>query len=546
MSSTWKFTYSFVQFRNDMFGAITSTVVVLPLSLAFGVATGLGAAAGIYGALAVGFFAAVFGGTSTQISAPTAPMAVAMAAVIASHAQSLGEAFLIVSISGVMLILLGISGVGRFIVYTPRVVISGFMSGIGIIIIVIQLLPLIGAQPVSNVVETFGTLVGSLRSINFNSLLVGTVTLAICIFWPRQLKKFAPAPLVALAVGVVMGMLWFTNLPVIGEIPIGLPEMQIEFPPVKEVIRFLEPALILALICAVDSLLSSLIADTLTGTEHNSNKELVGQGIGNVIAGIIGGIAGSGSIPGTVANIRVGARTIISGASYPIMMLVIIVGITDVIEAIPLAVLAGILIKVGWDAIDWRVIRCALLIERARLAVLLLTLLVTVFVDLLTAVALGLIASTMSYARTIEEVELDNIRSAPILDQHLFEGTEIQQEVDEYAARTGILYMIGSISIAAKSKLVIDAAKDLKDHEVVIFDFTDTKFIDDDIALVIEQFTELAEEEGIDIIVCGLSEPIHSKLSSFHALQKVAENRIVASVTDAHEVARQILIKRPQ
>ena len=541
-----KFEYSFVQFRNDMFGAITSTVVILPLSLALGIATGLGASAGIYGAVAVGFFAAVFGGTSTQISAPTAPMAVAMSAIIATYAQSMGEAFLIVSMAGIMLILLGLSGVGRYIIYTPRVVISGFMSGIGVIIIVIDVLPLIGGQPVSNVVGTIGALAESIKSVNFDSLLVGTVALAFCVLWPRQLRKFAPAPLVALVVGAALGMIWFTDLPVIGEIPTGLPELRIDFPPIDQFIRLLEPALILALIGAVDSLLTSLVADTLTGTEHNSNKELVGQGIGNFVAGLIGGMPSSGATPGTVANIKVGARTFIAGASYPIVMVLVIVLIADVIEAIPLAVLAGILIKVGWDAIDWRVIRCIHKIERSRLVILLLTLGVTVFVDLLTAVALGLIASSMSYARTIEAIEIDNVRSAPILDAYLFEGTDVKLSNDPFAARTGILSMVGAITIAAKSKLVTDAAEDLKDHNIVIFDFTNTKFIDDDIALLIEQFTQLAEENGIHIIVCGLSESIRTKLNSFNALENVPTDRIVNSVADAEQVSREILTNLPQ
>ena len=530
--------YSLGRLKGDLFGGLTATVVILPLSLAFGVATGLGASAGIYGAIAVGFFAAVFGGTSTQISGPTAPMAVAIAVIVASHADHIGEVFMIVSLAGLFQILLGLSRIGRFIEYTPRVVVSGFMSGIGVIIIIMQLLPLFGSSPVSGgVLDTLPMLFDGMRSINSHALVIGAVALAISVFWPKQFRRFLPAPLLALVVGTLLGIFWFSDVPTVGHVPKGLPYLHVELPTLDFLLEALEPALILALIGSVDSLISSLIADTLTGTNHNPNRELVGQGIGNTVSGLLGGLPGSGSPLGTVANIRAGASSTVSGISYAIVTALILIAISDVIEPIPLAALAGVLIKVGFDVIDWRIVSCMHRIRRDRLVILLLTFGLTVFVDLLAAVAIGLIASAMAHARTIERFEHDNILSAAILDQHLFDEVGIRSDADPFQARTGIISLNGVISIASKTMLIKSAGQEIQDHEIIIFDFSATKHIDQDIVLVIEQFTEVADENEITIIMSGLPESIHNNMKALRVLDLVKSENIVETLLEAKHLA---------
>ena len=534
--------YNLAQFKGDLFGALTAAVVVLPLSLAFGVATGLGASAGIYGAIAVGFFAAVFGGTSTQISGPSAPVAVAIAVIVTSHADNISEAFLIVSIAGIFQIMLGLSAIGRYIEYVPRVVVSGFMSGIGVIIIIVQLLPLVGASPHSEgAMGTMSSLPETLKSANIQALIIGTIALGVAIFWPARLRKFLPAPLLALIVATLVGIFWLSDAPVIGEIPSGLPMVQIELPGFSFLWEALEPAFILAMIGSVESLISAVMADTLTGSRHKPNRELIGQGIGNIVSGIFGGLPGSGSPPGTAANIRAGATTTVSGISYSIILLLILLGISDVVEPIPLAALSGVLIKVGWDIIDWRIVSRIHLIQRPRMVILLLTFGLTVFVDLLAAVALGLIAAAMSHARTIERFELDSIVSAAILDLNLFDDDETLTDIDPYSTRTGLICLNGIISIASKTKLVNSTAEDIKDHEVIIFDFTATQFIDDDIALVIEQLTEVAAQDNISIIMCGFSESIFKTMIALNVLNLVPDDHIVDSLEDAKQLARQII-----
>ena len=196
-----------------------------------------------------------------------------------------------------------------------------------------------------------------------------------------------------------------------------MPQIELPVFSLSLLVRAIEPALILALLGSIDSLLTSLIADAMTRTRHNPNRELIGQGIGNVVAGFIGGLPGAGATLGTVVNIRAGGQTQVSGALRAAILLALVLGLGKYVEAIPHAVLAGILMKVGWDIIDWRFILRIHRVQREHLLVMLITLALTVFVDLVTAVAIGLIAAGMAGARQFERLELDRVISLPLLDQ---------------------------------------------------------------------------------------------------------------------------------
>ena len=223
-----KFDYSLDKLRGDIFGGLTCSVVGLPVALAFGVASGLGPTAGMYGAIAVGFFAAVFGGTRSQISGPTGPMSIAMAVIVTAHADTLAEAFTIVVLAGFIQAALGLARIGRFVAYTPYSVISGFMTGIGVIIMIVQIAPFLGSPvAVGGVIGAVNALVETFTSVNFHALAVAAVTLVVGILWPRPFRRFLPAPLAAMVVGCALGILWLNDLPIIGDVPTGLPDLQI-------------------------------------------------------------------------------------------------------------------------------------------------------------------------------------------------------------------------------------------------------------------------------------------------------------------------------
>ena len=531
--------YSFEALRGDLFGGITAMVVALPVALGFGVASGLGAAAGLYGAIAAGFFAALFGGTKSQISGPTAPMTVAMAVIVTGYASDIAEALTVVVMAGCLQILLGLSRIGRFVAYTPHVVISGFMSGIGIIVVVIQLLPFVGGVSVAGgVLGALGALPGAVAGLNVSAFAIAATTLAIAVFWPRRFAQYLPAPLVALLAGTLLGVLWLTDAPVIGTVPTGLPAFQFEVPEWSFLARAVEPALILALLGSVDSLLVSLVADSLTRTQHSPNRELLGQGVGNIVAGLVGGVPGAGSPILTVTNIRAGGRTPVSGVCYAVLMLGLVLGLGRFVEPIPHAALAGILVKIGWDIIDWRLLSRVHRLQREHLVVMLTTLALTVFVDLVTAVAVGLIAAGMAHARQLERLELDSVVSVPFLDRKFLGRADAS---DPYSARVGLVALKGSITVASSHKLVTVIAEDIKDHEVVIFDFTGTAYLDDSAAMVIEQLLEVAKKESTSYILMGLSGAVSHTLHALNILRQVPDGQIVETLEEARDVSYGLL-----
>lgn len=546
----FRFEYDIDSLRGDVFGGVTAAVVGLPVALAFGVASGLGAVAGIYGAIAVGFFAAIFGGTKSQISGPTGPMAVAMAAIVTlTGPENLGEAFTIVVLAGMIQILLGVLKIGRFVAYTPYSVISGFMSGIGVIIIILQILPFIGQSGVS------GGPIGAIQAwpegfTNFGigAFIIAVATLLIGLFWPQRFSRYLPSTLAALLTGTLIAVLGtqfaiplIEGVPAIGDVPSGLPSIVVPVISTDLLVKAVQPALIIALLGSIDSLLTSLIADSMTRTRHNPNKELVGQGIGNTIAGLIGGLPGAGATLGTVVNLRAGGRTPVSGVIRAAILLALVLGIGKYVENIPHAALAGILVKVGWDIIDWRFIARIHRVQREHLIVMVITMGLTIFLDLVTAVAIGLIAAGMATARQLERLELDSVISVPILDQIFFSGYKAAQSMDVFSARVGVISLRGSFTVSSSSRLITTISEDIRQHEVVILDFTDTVYIDDSAALVVEQMIDVAITENSKCILVGLGGVPETALRAFNAIDQVPEEHLVDDLESAKIVALQML-----
>ena len=530
-----------------MFGGVTATIVALPVALAFGVASGLGPEAGIYSAIAVGFFAAVFGGTPSQISGPTGPMTVAMAVVVTQYTQGdPAEAFTVVILGGLLQIALGLLRIGRFVSYTPYSVISGFMTGIGMIIIIIQVLPFLGIQPVPGgpvgVILAWPSLLGS---FNTDAIIVAVVALVIGFAWRGRPARYVPGPLVALLAGSLLGVVWFGGAPTIGDIPRGLPAFQIPVIAPEFLIKVIQPAIILALLGSIDSLLTSLIADSITRSRHRPNRELVGQGIGNMAAGFIGGLPGAGATLGTVVSIRAGGRTPVAGVLRSLVLVALILGLGWVVEPIPLAVLAAVLMKVGWDIIDWKFVTRIQHVRRDHLLVMLLTLSLTVFLDLVTAVAIGLIAAGFAHARRLELLEVDNVVSAPLLDMDFLglapPSDADDEEFDPFSARVGLVSFRGAFSVASSNRLVQAIGPDVRDHEIVILDFSPTTYVDDSAALLMEQVISTAEEEGTSCIVLGLAEPVSSTLNSLNVFRRVPETHFVKNMNEARDLAKEML-----
>ncbi len=431
---------SFISTRNlkgDLFGGITAGIVALPLALAFGIqafggidhpsASAVGALVGLVGATMLGFFAALFGGTHSQISGPTGPMTVITASLVSGiwvTIQSQGIPFesvigtILLSMSfagffcGLFQILFGICKIGKYIRYIPYPVLSGFMSGIGIIIIFQQIYPLIGLKSPLLVIDMIMEFPERISNgISLTALLMGIGTIAIIQLFPLLTQKI-PSTLVALIIMTVISLFVGEGFPIIGEIPSGFPTPFF----VKDGIDLSSvdwgtiikasviPGLTLAGLGSIDTLLTSVVADNITKTKHNSNQELIGQGIGNFTASLFCGIVGAGATMRTVVNVKTGGRTQISGMVHSVFLLAILLGLGSIVRYVPLSVLAGILITVGWGIIDFKGFKDLLKIPKADAFVLLVVLLTTVFVDLLTAVGIGMVIACVLFMKRMSDL----------------------------------------------------------------------------------------------------------------------------------------------
>jgi SulP family sulfate permease len=400
--------YDVQTLRGDLLGGLIAGIVALPLALAFGVQSGMGAEAGLYGAIAAGILAALLGGTATQVTGPTGPMTVVSASVVSiaiSRAGSLDNGLSIILLTfflaGVFQILFGILGVAKYVKYFPYPVISGFMSGVGLIIVVLQIWPFLGSSSPSSTIEVFTKIDEPLGNINWGAVSVGTLTVLVFYLFPR-ITKVVPSALVALLAGTIASELLSLDVPTIGDIPSGLPALQIGTMfdvSASEYLIVVEYALILAVLGSIDSLLTSVIADNITKTKHDSRRELIGQGIGNMAAAVIGGIPGAGATKGTVVNIDAGGKTRLSGAFHGLFLLIILLGAGEYTSAVPLSVLAGILIPIGLAIMDYKAIRDLRYVPRADAAVLIAVLIVTIFGSLIEAVGIGIVLASVLYMK---------------------------------------------------------------------------------------------------------------------------------------------------
>ena len=400
--------YDLKNLRGDITGGLVAGVVALPLALAFGVQSGMGAIAGLYGAIAVGILAAIFGGTATQASGPTGPMTVVSAALVAtaidfsgSLESALGMIVLTFLLGGAFQILFGILNIARYIKFLPYPVISGFMSGVGLIIVLLQIYPFVGVASPSSTVGVITEIPRFFAELNLAALGLGALTVLIYYVFPR-ITKAIPSALVALIVATGVSYFLRLDVPLIGEIPSGLPSLQIgglfSIDPAAYLL-ILEFALVLAVLGSIDSLLTSVIADNITKTKHNSNRELIGQGIGNMVAAIFGGIPGAGATKGTVVNINAGGRTRLSGTIHGLFLLTVLLGVGQLAAFIPLAVLAGILIPIGFAIIDYKGLRHLLHVPKADAVVLIAVFGITTFGSLIQAVGLGIILASVLFMK---------------------------------------------------------------------------------------------------------------------------------------------------
>lgn len=477
----------------------------------------MGALAGLVGATLLGFFAALFGGTHSQISGPTGPMTVITASIVsgawASSQGNISAVLLSMSLAGIFCglfqVLFGLIRIGKYVRYIPYPVLSGFMSGIGVIIILQQLYPIIGKKSPASTLDMILNFPATIaEGISVPALLLGLACIALIILVPKVTKK-VPATLVALVVVTVVSL--FTGLDsalTIGNIPAGLPmpfftKVQLDGIDWMVVIKAsLVPGLTLAGLGSIDTLLTSVVADNITKTKHNSNQELIGQGIGNAVAGLFCGLAGAGATMRTVVNVKSGGRTQLSGMIHAALLLAILLGLGSLVKYVPLSVLAGILITVGWGIIDFRGFKDLRRIPKSDAFVMIVVFLMTVFVDLLTAVGIGMVIACVLFMKRAGDLVEDGYSSKELSTFDKESPWEDEKDMPKdihhhiYIERLDGPIFFGSIT--GFQRVMHDIPKDAK---IVIIRMRRVPFMDQSGVYAMETAIKDLQAQGVKVLM---------------------------------------------
>jgi len=547
----------FNNIRGDIYGGLTAAVVALPLAMAMGVASGVGPIAGMYGAIFVGFFAAIFGGTPAQVSGPTGPMTVVMAAIFIQYtgmfpndpAQGAALAFTVVMMGGLFQISFGMLKLGKYIELVPHPVVSGFMSGIGVILILLQFGPLLGQAADSKPLTAAQMIPTYISNYDMNSLMLGLVTLTVVYGIPRffpKINQLAPSPLLALVVGTVAYLAFIPagSTPVIGEIPTGFPEFRYPVIELDLLLQMIASSLTLAGLGAIDSLLTSLVADNVTRTMHKSNRELIGQGIGNTFAGLFGGLPGAGATMRTVVNVKAGGRTPLSGALHAVLLLAIVLGAGSLASDIPKAVLAGILIKVGTDIIDWDYLKRLRRAPVAGIVIMTTVLVVTVTIDLLLAVGIGMVMASFLFMQRITAMQIASMKGIKKPgDGSLYERALSSQETEIMNQADGqimLFHMRGPMSFSS-AKAMVRRHAGITDYKIMLLDLSDVPAIDFTTSRALEDIVIDTNSAGRTIFLVGACNSVSNMLEQQGVLKHFDSNNLYQVRLDALLHAQNVL-----
>lgn len=539
--------------KGDLFGGVTTAIISLPLALAFGVASGAGAEAGLWGAILVGLFASLFGGSSTLISEPTGPMTVIMTAVLTAMMSrypegGLAMGFTVVMMAGAFQVLIGSLRLGKYVTLMPYSVVSGFMSGIGVILILLQLAPLLGqAAPSGGVLGTLTAIPDLVINADIKEVFLGALTLGILFYFPAKYRRFIPAQLVALVSITLVSILLFDaeSIRRIGEIQTGLPSLVVPHITAEHFTTMVIDALVLGTLGCIDTLLTAVIADSLTRQEHNSDRELRGQGVANMIAGLFGALPGAGATMGTVVNVQVGARSPLSGILRAAILAAVVLVAGALTAPIPMAVLAGIALYVGFNILDWSFLHRAHKISLQQTGIMYGVMALTVFVDLIVAVGLGVFIANLLVIERLSREQAKQVRAiSDAEDDEVPLNDEERALLDASNGHVLFFYLSGPM-IFSVSKAIARQHAHINEFRVMILDLSDVPMLDMTVGLALENAIKDAREANCTVFLLCPHDETREQLQRLHIGDWVRDAHIFASRKPALEAANRLVEVMP-
>ncbi len=532
--------YSWPTLLADLGSGVTVGLVALPLAMAFAIASGLPPEAGIYCAIVTGFLISAFGGSRFQIGGPTGAFVVVVAGIVASH--GVNGLFMVTMMAGVILVVLGLTGMGTAVKYLPRPVVIGFTNGIAVLIASTQIRDFFGLQ-MASVPSEFAArmeaLTASVVTLSPAATAFGAVSLAGMILLRRSAPR-VPGAIVALVAGTAAALLFGAAIDTVGTrfggIPSGLPRLQVPDLEAGLIPTLIRPAITVALLGAIESLLSAVVADRMGGDRHNPNTELVAQGIANIASPLFGGLPATGAIARTATNIRSGARTPVSGMLHAVTLLVVLLVAAPLARFIPMPVLAAILLMVAWNMGEWHEIPKVLRLTKTDIAVWAATFALTVFADLTLAVEVGMILAALTFIRrvavttTVARVTPTFVESARLHGLH-------DKSIPPYVS---VFKIEGPFLFGAADNLAVIAEQLETLPEIVILRLRYMTAIDGTGLRALEDLADRLRASKRTLVVCGARNQPAAVMAQaqFHA--HLGHENICPDITSALRRAAQV------
>ena len=444
-------------------------------------------------------------------------------------------------LAGLIQIIFGLLRFGRYIAYVPISLLNGFFTGVGILLITTQIAPAVGVANVSGGASgAIKALPFTIQRANLDAVLITAICFVVVVLWRGPLKRVAPGQLMLLVAGMLAGVFWLTEAPVVGQITVGIPEVQWPEFSLEFLLRAVQPAFMIAMLSSLGILIGAMLVDSITGRPQQADRLLVGHGIGNIAAGLVGGLPG-GAGSGTLANAYAGGRTAVSNLTVTAMVLLTLVsGLSAVVELMPKAVLASILIVTGVSIIDWRLLSRLHRTPKGFWLVMALTAFLVLLVDVITGLVVGFIVGMFVNNRDLAEFEIPRLVSVPLLDSEIL-GEDADVD-DPFGARTGLVRFPDRVSVASAGEIGRIVGRDVGTHQAVIFDLTRTEYVDDTAAVMLGRLIKATASRGRrDFVIVGMRAGISQKLQSLGFLDRVAPEHLVPDMDAAKRAVKPML-----
>lgn len=523
----------------DILGGLNAAIITLPQALAFGVATGFGASAGIWGAIILCLIAGVLGTKVPMISGVTGPVAIVVASVMHALNKDMGSVIFIIFMAGIFQILLSLSKLPEVVKYVPYPVISGFMNGVGVIIIIMQLNPLLGLPPCSNTIESLECVYNSLHAVNIEAFAIGALTLLIVFLFPKKWNKYVPSQILALIICTLISIKTGLNIPRIDQISISLPAIVMPHTNLHDLITYMHYAVTLAVILSSESLLTGLVCTSITKVQLPPRRLLSAKGLGNMFCALTGSLPGSAATMRTVAALKTGASTRLAAVVTPLVLVLLLYKFSGFVADIPLAVLAGILIKIGYDIIDTKFLKVIKLAPKDDLYVLTLVFLLTVFYNLIVAVGAGVVLAALLYAKKVAD-------NAKLVANEVYDKDIIKLEKmleKDYKHKIRVVHINGAFFFGSATQLISQFDEFLGTRYLILV-YDSESLLDISAMFALEDIILRLKSQHIKTLMVIKNQEVYNQLKNYNIVSQIGESRMFFDEIEAINHAKQSFKKR--